>query len=628
MPPGYESFFGLFERPFSLTPDARYHFRSRAHARALAGLSAGSGATCAYPAADRRPRHRQVHALPDPGAHLSAHHARCLTSPMACCRPRNSIGGCCKTWAAVGADDDEHRRLAQADRTELAVKVADALRDGTGPAPFVMIDEAHLLPPVTADHIISLASLDRAGRPLLQVLPASQPPSRRSATLPQRRGGIGAAPRPSHAARPRRVREPTSAPAELPAPLPLPSHPGRRRWLCAAGAPRLVNLLCERAMQEAAAWDSTRSSLDVRESRIIARSAAQPIPKRFRWYGDQDAPRTITPAACSIAPPRSKPFSGRSQLRSVGRIPRPRHVSDPASTRGPPRTPRPSGGFARARVDQPWDKVLEWKPPRREVVRRRQAQRQRQLPRPPRPHRAPQQGRVHLGRRARRPPDADLLRSLPPGLPVRQRAEVARRRRRAIASRSTCRSSPSWRSRCWRARASAPCTRVVFGGFSAESLRDRINDSQASVLVTADGGYRRGADRAAQADGRRSARRTRRRSSTSSSCGARLRRHPGAHAGRPRPLVPRADAGRAVRLRARADGRRGHALHPLHVRHDRKAEGHRPHHGRLSDSASTRRRSGCSISRTRTSTGARPTSAGSPATATSSTGRSPTARRW
>ncbi|MGH9371029.1 MAG: AMP-binding protein, partial [Vicinamibacterales bacterium] len=42
------------------------------------------------------------------------------------------------------------------------------------------------------------------------------------------------------------------------------------------------------------------------------------------------------------------------------------------------------------------------------------------------------------------------------------------------------------------------CTRigavhnVVFGGFSAVSLRDRINDSQCVLLVTADGGYRRG----------------------------------------------------------------------------------------------------------------------------------------
>jgi acetyl-CoA synthetase len=33
---------------------------------------------------------------------------------------------------------------------------------------------------------------------------------------------------------------------------------------------------------------------------------------------------------------------------------------------------------------------------------------------------------------------------------------------------------------------------VVFGGFSPESLRDRINDAEAKVLITADGGYRRG----------------------------------------------------------------------------------------------------------------------------------------
>ncbi len=33
---------------------------------------------------------------------------------------------------------------------------------------------------------------------------------------------------------------------------------------------------------------------------------------------------------------------------------------------------------------------------------------------------------------------------------------------------------------------------VVFGGFSADSLRDRINDCQAKVVVTSDGGYRRG----------------------------------------------------------------------------------------------------------------------------------------
>src|SRR5688572_7330741 len=33
---------------------------------------------------------------------------------------------------------------------------------------------------------------------------------------------------------------------------------------------------------------------------------------------------------------------------------------------------------------------------------------------------------------------------------------------------------------------------VVFGGFSAEALRERINDSKSRILITADGGYRRG----------------------------------------------------------------------------------------------------------------------------------------
>ena len=41
------------------------------------------------------------------------------------------------------------------------------------------------------------------------------------------------------------------------------------------------------------------------------------------------------------------------------------------------------------------------------------------------------------------------------------------------------------------ARIGAPHS-VVFGGFSAESLRDRINDSASKLLITADGGYRRG----------------------------------------------------------------------------------------------------------------------------------------
>ena len=128
----------------------------------------------------------------------------------------------------------------------------------------------------------------------------------------------------------------------------------------------------------------------------------------------------------------------------------------------------------------------------RQVVRRRQAQRQRQLPRSPRPRTAPQQGRAHLGRRAGRSPHADLLRSVSRGVRVRQRAEVARRRRKAIASRSTCRSFPSSRSRCSPARASAPSTASSSAASAPSRCAIASTTRQCRLLITADGGYRRG----------------------------------------------------------------------------------------------------------------------------------------
>ena len=122
---------------------------------------------------------------------------------------------------------------------------------------------------------------------------------------------------------------------------------------------------------------------------------------------------------------------------------------------------------------------------------------------------------------------------------------------------------------------------VVFGGFSSESLRDRINDAQATLLVTADGGWRRGqvvplkqmADVALE--GTPSIRNV-----------VIVQRLHGS------PVPVHVKEGRdhwyhrlmqdaSLRVRARAHGRRGHALHPLHVGHDGQAEGHRPHDRRL-----------------------------------------------
>ena len=86
--------------------------------------------------------------------------------------------------------------------------------------------------------------------------------------------------------------------------------------------------------------------------------------------------------------------------------------------------------------------------------------------------------------------------------------------------------------------------------------------------------------------------------------------------------------GRRRRVPGRAAGRRAPALHPLHERLDGEAEGHPAHHRRLPDAGRLDAPRTCSTSSpTRTSTGARPTSAGSPGTPTSSTGRWPTAAR-
>ena len=110
---------------------------------------------------------------------------------------------------------------------------------------------------------------------------------------------------------------------------------------------------------------------------------------------------------------------------------------------------------------------------------------------------------------------------------------------------------------------------VVFGGFSSESLRDRINDAQATLLITADGGWRRGqvvplkqmADEALEG-------------TPSIKHVIIVQRLQGA------PVEVRVKEGRdhwyhrlmleaGYHCEPGAHGRGGHALHPLHLGHDR-----------------------------------------------------------
>ena len=63
---------------------------------------------------------------------------------------------------------------------------------------------------------------------------------------------------------------------------------------------------------------------------------------------------------------------------------------------------------------------------------------------------------------------------------------------RATASSSICRWCRKPWSRCWPARGSARCTRVVFGGFAAKELATRIDDAKPKLIFSASCGLEPG----------------------------------------------------------------------------------------------------------------------------------------
>ena len=279
----------------------------------------------------------------------------------------------------------------------------------------------------------------------------------------------------------------------------------------------------------------------------------------------------------------------------------------------------------RAHWFEPWDEVLDWNPPwAKWFVGGKLNASYNCLDRhveagPRRPRRLP------LGGRGRRAPHDHLRRSARDDVPLRQRAQGAwacERDDRVAIYLPMIPEAPAAMLAC--ARIGAPHS-VVFGGFSAEAVKDRINDCEAKVLVTADFSLRRGKPLPMK----ESIDKVLPDCPSIEHCVV-VRRTGGD--------IPwtegrdvwwhEATRGRLARLPGRAARRRADALPALHLGHDRQAEGHRAHDRRLHDRR--RRHPQADLrhqARDATSSGARPTSAGSPATATSSTARSPTAAR-
>ena len=129
------------------------------------------------------------------------------------------------------------------------------------------------------------------------------------------------------------------------------------------------------------------------------------------------------------------------------------------------------------------------------------------------------------------------------------------------------------------ARIGAPHN-VVFGGFSAEAVRERMEFSEAKVLVTVDGAARKGKtapvkDRVDEVMGDLA--------TLEQIVVVRDQGDPLPDAGRSRRLLRRDPRAAESELPGRAVGLRAPPVHPLHVRFDRQAEGDPAHDRRLPD---------------------------------------------
>lgn len=284
----YAAFFQFRQRPFSLTPDPAFYFRSRSHSRVFDALSTAIAR-----------RESVMLVLGDLGVgkttlcktllDLQERKSRAALVGNALLSPDDLLRLMLQDLGAVSKDEVKQGKLAGAGRVQLLAMFDEflgRLRASNGGA-VLIVDEAHSLPPATREQVIEIAALESNRDRVVQFLLAAQP-------------AIGGAP-----ILPTLVDERVSVRARL---LPLERDECERYivhrlaiaggnavtfspaavetiYTLSGGVPRLVNLLCERALQETAAAEANRVEPTMIESAASALDLIRLRPKRFRWYG-------------------------------------------------------------------------------------------------------------------------------------------------------------------------------------------------------------------------------------------------------------------------------------------------------------------------------------------------------
>ncbi len=283
----YEAFFRFKQRPFSLTPDPKFYFRSRSHGRVFDALSS---------AVSRRESVMLIAGDLGVGKttlcrtliETQERKARAALLGNALLSPDDLLRLMLHDLGAVSPEDARQGKLLALTREQLMDvfnRFIGELKASTHGA-LMIIDEAHSLPAATTEQIVELASLDANRDRVLQFLLAGQP-------------AVGGAPM-----LPAIVDQKINVRTRL---LPLERDEcekyvahrmaiagGHVEFIPAAiemiyglsgGVPRLINLLCERALQEAAATNTRRVEPSAIDSAASALDIVRLRPRRFRWYG-------------------------------------------------------------------------------------------------------------------------------------------------------------------------------------------------------------------------------------------------------------------------------------------------------------------------------------------------------
>jgi general secretion pathway protein A len=274
-------------RPFSLTPDPKFYFRSRSHSRAFDALSA---------AITRREGVMLVHGDLGVGKttlcrtllDLQERKSRAALVGNALLSPEDLLRVMLQDLGAVSKADIQLGHLTNARRIELLGMFDGFLGQlrAADEGAVVIVDEAHSLPPATAEQVIEIASLESNRDRVLQFLLAAQPAigggmlpalgddriTMRARLLPLEREECE-----RYIAHRLAVAGVSSITFATPAVEVI--------YKLSGGVPRLVNLLCERAFQEAAASDAMRVEPLMIQFAASALDLVRLRPRRFRWYG-------------------------------------------------------------------------------------------------------------------------------------------------------------------------------------------------------------------------------------------------------------------------------------------------------------------------------------------------------